>query len=71
MSDLSEHNHLVVGVSTWGRGRDIFEAMANAKTKKKDRFRYFIFKEDSWDILSDGMVTYTKENLIFRQNFNF
>lgn len=69
---METKNHVIVNVSNckWGRGANMLEAMQNAKAKKSDKMYYYIFKNDNWDIWSDGRVLYDKKDLIFTQTIN-
>jgi hypothetical protein len=69
---MRQDNHVIVNLDNqkWGRGHNFAEAMKNAKAKLKDRMHYYIFKNDDWDILDTGTVTFKMENLINRQYIN-
>ena len=72
--DLSKHNHVVRTTGyygTWGRGRTKEEAMKNADLDDdtKEPFTLFVFKNDNWDILDTGSVTWNDDDLISREEF--
>ena len=70
---MEVRNHLVVNITkmTWGRGENLLEAMKASASQKADKMTYYIFKNDNWDITTEGTVTYDSTDLIFTQTINY
>ena len=73
MTELKDKNHVVRSsgmFGTWGRGETLEEALSNADLSKTDQFTHFHFKNDNWDILDTGAVTWNDGDLITQEEHN-
>ena len=66
---MSTWNHVVISSVGWGRGESHEHAISNANFDMNYRHSLYHFKNDKWDIFSDGMLSYNLEDLIKRTQF--
>lgn len=71
MNEFSDHNHVILSLSSWGRGRTLIEAAKAAGVDPdRDTFMYHVFTDDSWDLVAgESMITYPVDSLVQKTEF--
>lgn len=51
----------------WGRGHDHAEALKNCGIPKEEPHELYVFRDDSWDIMDDGTITWPEDSVLIKK----